>query len=69
MITVLYLQIERVENTQLRNQYEARKLEMHRRLGRDTERTLYHGTSPDTVDKINTRGFDRSFCGKNGKKS
>ena len=28
------------------------------------ERTLFHGTSEDTVFKINSEGFDRSFCGK-----
>ena len=39
---------------------------MKTRLGRDSERILYHGTSKDTVDKINMRGFNRSFCGKNG---
>ena len=30
------------------------------------ERSLWHGTAPATVPGINTRGFDRSFCGKNG---
>ena len=44
----------------------ARKDQMKSRLGRDTERIMYHGTSSDTVDKITKRGFNRSFCGKNG---
>ena len=30
------------------------------------ERPLWHGTAGSTVPGINTRGFDRSFCGKNG---
>ena len=42
---------------------------MKARLGRDTERTMYHGTSSDTVDKITKRGFNRSFSGKNGEDS
>lgn len=31
------------------------------------ERTLWHGTAHDALDSINTYGFNRSYCGKNGK--
>uniref|UniRef100_A0ABM0GYA3 Poly [ADP-ribose] polymerase n=1 Tax=Saccoglossus kowalevskii TaxID=10224 RepID=A0ABM0GYA3_SACKO len=33
--------------------------------GTNNERILYHGTSSDSVGKINTGGFNRSFAGKN----
>ena len=31
------------------------------------ERNLWHGTSPDSIISINTHGFNRSYCGKNGR--
>ena len=31
-------------------------------------RELFHGTSADVCDNICKDGFDRSHCGKNGKK-
>jgi len=31
------------------------------------EQLLWHGTSADSVDHINNDGFNRSYCGKNGK--
>jgi len=31
-----------------------------------TESTLWHGTSLDTLESINVTGFNRSYCGKNG---
>jgi len=33
----------------------------------ENERLLWHGTSSDTVKVICHRGFNRSYCGKNGK--
>ena len=30
------------------------------------ERSLWHGTSSDAVEKINVNGFNRSFFGKHG---
>jgi len=32
----------------------------------ENERLLWHGTAPDTVKIICKRGFNRSYCGKNG---
>jgi len=32
----------------------------------DNEKILWHGTSSDTVKIISHRGFNRSYCGKNG---
>lgn len=37
--------------------------------GQINERHLWHGTSEDSIDSINMYGFNRSFCGKNGKKA
>lgn len=34
--------------------------------GHQNERTLWHGTAYDALDSINTYGFNRSYCGKNG---
>uniref|UniRef100_A0A1X7UHJ5 Poly [ADP-ribose] polymerase n=1 Tax=Amphimedon queenslandica TaxID=400682 RepID=A0A1X7UHJ5_AMPQE len=61
------LSIQRLQNPTLYKQYAVRKKEMekHNPKGHQNERLLWHGTSPDTLDKINTRGFDRNFAGKN----
>ena len=60
--------IQRIQNPVLYQQYMVRKREMdkHNPPGHQNERWLFHGTSPDTLDKINTQGFNRSFAGKNG---
>lgn len=60
--------IQRLQNPVLYQQYTVRKREMDRRnpKGHMNERWLWHGTSSDTHDKINTQGFNRSFAGKNG---
>ncbi|XP_019855316.1 PREDICTED: uncharacterized protein LOC100631792 isoform X2 [Amphimedon queenslandica] len=60
------LSIQRLQNPALYKQYAIRKKEMeiHNPKGHQNERLLWHGTSPDTLDKINTRGFDRNFAGK-----
>ena len=63
------LSIQRLQNPTLYKQYAVRKKEMEKHNPKDhqNERWLWHGTSPDTLDKINTRGFDRNFAGKHGK--
>ena len=63
------LSIQRLQNPALYKQYALMKKEMekHNPKGHQNERLLWHGTSPDTLDKINTRGFDRNFAGKHGK--
>lgn len=35
--------------------------------GHKNENTLWHGTAGNAKDSINTYGFNRSYCGKNGK--
>ena len=63
------ISIQRLQNPTLYKQYTVKKREMekHNPPGYQNEQWLWHGTTPDTLDKINTRGFDRNFAGKNGK--
>ena len=60
--------IQQLQNPILYQQYAVKKKEMEKRnpKGHPNERWLWHGTSSDTHDKINTQGFNRSFAGKNG---
>ena len=60
--------IQRIQHPGLYKQYIVKKKEMdeHNPRGHQNERWLFHGTSPDTLDKINNQGFNRSFAGKNG---
>ena len=71
-MTGKYIQIpsiQRLQNPTLYKQYAVRKKEMekHNPSGHQNERLLWHGTSPDTLDKINACGFNLSFAEKNGK--
>lgn len=52
----------------LLQQYEAKLklLEKQNAAGTTNEKTLWHGTGNDAVASINTYGFNRSYCGKNG---
>ena len=61
--------IERLQNPNLYDQYIARKKQMdkYNPKGTQNERWLFHGTTGDTCEKINTQGFNRSFKGKHGK--
>ncbi|KAM4537347.1 uncharacterized protein PAE49_021685 [Odontesthes bonariensis] len=62
------LKIERLQNVHLRRAYEVQKKhisEKNRREGGAGERLLYHGTSLENRDAIETKGFNRSFSGKN----
>jgi len=61
-------QIERIQNPALYKQYVIRKTEMDKANSAvQNERTLWHGTSVDTLPSIDDTGFNRSYCGKNGK--
>ena len=65
------VKVFRLQNPTLYRQYELTKQKLsatyHNKpeVIKNLERTLFHGTSEDTVSKINSEGFDRSFCGKN----
>lgn len=53
----------------LLQQYEAKLklLEGQNPAGTTNERKLWHGTANESVSSnINTYGFNRSYCGKNG---
>lgn len=54
-------------NRLLYNQYKLKKASvLQNATCPQVERTLYHGTSEDSVKEICVHGFNRSFCGKNG---
>ncbi|XP_053390313.1 protein mono-ADP-ribosyltransferase PARP15-like [Mercenaria mercenaria] len=58
--------IKRIQNRSLMKQYEAKKTELEvQNPNMKNENFLWHGTSPDAVESINNRGFNRSYCGKN----
>ena len=59
--------IERIQNPHLYQCYMVRKQKMDKDIGGISERQLFHGTDARNVNHINTQGFNRSFCGKNGK--
>ena len=47
-------------------QYQAHKIHFQERDPNNVnEKTLFHGTTGDTVESIWKQGFNRSFCGKN----
>ena len=60
--------IERIQNPHLYQSYTVRKQKMDKDIGGNSERQLFHGTSAKNVSHINTQGFNRSFCGANGKR-
>lgn len=54
-------------NQLLYHQYQLKRMSVQRGASNpEFERTLYHGTSEDSVKEICLHGFNRSFCGKNG---
>lgn len=67
-LSITSLQISRIQNRALYQQYKAKKMSMEslNPQGHQNERTLWHGTAYDALDSINTYGFNRSYCGKNG---
>ncbi len=62
------ISIQRIQTPALYGQYAGRKKNMDDQNPTDhpNERMLFHGTSFDTIPKINVQGFNRSFSGKNG---
>ena len=68
MSNYIKLQIERIQNRMLLQQYDAKLklLEKQNPPGCTNERKLWHGTANESVPSINTYGFNRSYCGKNG---
>ena len=62
------IKIERIQNSSLYFPYVMKKQSMDARNGSlENERELFHGTDYYSVKSINMQGFNRSFCGRNGK--
>lgn len=60
------LQVHKVHNPLLYNQYQLKKLRMVMSdPNKPAERVLYHGTNETSAKEICHSGFNRSFCGKN----
>jgi poly [ADP-ribose] polymerase 10/14/15 len=60
------ISIERVQNARLYIQYLAHKKHFEERNSKAVnEKTLYHGTTSDSVTNIWKFGFNRSYAGKN----
>ena len=62
--------IERVQNPGLYKAYVVKKEQMEQKNGHGAnEKLLFHGTAQGSCSSISTFGFNRSYCGKNGKSS
>ncbi|XP_068688637.1 uncharacterized protein [Montipora foliosa] len=62
------INIERIQNPSLYLPYMARKQSMDEKNGtRGNELQLFHGTKYESVKPINLQGFNRRFCGQNGR--
>ena len=60
------IKIERVQNPALYATYAINKHRMEKARG-SNEKSLFHGTKSSNCKLINHKGFNRSFCGENGK--
>ncbi|KAM9224811.1 protein mono-ADP-ribosyltransferase PARP14 [Dugong dugon] len=60
------LKIERVQNPDLWNCYQAKKKTMDAKNNQiNNEKLLFHGTDGSSVPYVNQNGFNRSYAGKN----
>ncbi|XP_007543095.1 poly [ADP-ribose] polymerase 14-like isoform X1 [Poecilia formosa] len=60
-------QIERIQNTTLWQSYQLLKKQMEvKNKHTNNERLLYHGTGANSIDLINSKGFNRSYAGMHG---
>ncbi|KAL4635573.1 poly ADP-ribose polymerase 14-like [Arapaima gigas] len=67
--TIQVIQIRRIQNTEQWQRYAVRKQAVDKKYpNKKNEQILYHGTAKDICQKINTNGFNRSFCGRNATK-
>ncbi|KAK3549858.1 hypothetical protein QTP86_015477 [Hemibagrus guttatus] len=66
-LTSNILKIERVQNETLWRNYMNQKVYLEKKNNHtNNERLLFHGTGSDNIDKINERGFNRSYAGMHG---
>ena len=66
--SITITKIERVQNPGLYKAYVVKKDQMEQKNGAN-EKLLFHGTAQESCSSISTFGFNRSYCGKNGKSS
>ncbi|XP_046838993.1 protein mono-ADP-ribosyltransferase PARP15-like [Xenia sp. Carnegie-2017] len=63
------VKIERIQNQRIYEVYNVKRKAMKEKYGdadfADKEKQLFHGTSKDNVEKINSGGLNRNFAGKN----
>ncbi|XP_076974255.1 protein mono-ADP-ribosyltransferase PARP14 [Tamandua tetradactyla] len=60
------VKIERVQNPDLWNSYQAKKKIMDAKNGQtQNEKLLFHGTDEFSLPHVNRNGFNRSYAGKN----
>lgn len=60
--------IQRVQNPAMYRSYVMKKQSMDEKNGNHkNERYLFHGTAHHNARDITAHGFNRSFCGSNGK--
>uniref|UniRef100_A0A3B3BT66 Poly [ADP-ribose] polymerase n=1 Tax=Oryzias melastigma TaxID=30732 RepID=A0A3B3BT66_ORYME len=66
-LSLTIISIERVQNSCLWQSFQLLKKQMeHKNKHSNNEKVLFHGTSADSIDLINTKGFNRSYAGRNG---
>ncbi|XP_058268081.1 protein mono-ADP-ribosyltransferase PARP14-like isoform X2 [Hemibagrus wyckioides] len=66
-LTSNILKIERVQNETLWKNYMNQKVYLEKKNNHtNNEKLLFHGTGPANIDKINERGFNRSYAGMHG---
>ncbi|XP_035630002.1 uncharacterized protein parp14rs3 isoform X2 [Oncorhynchus keta] len=64
--TIQIIQIQRIQSKDQWQRYAVKKQAMDKKYPKNkNELNLYHGTTEDICQKINTCGFNRSFCGRN----
>lgn len=64
--TIQVVKIQRIQSKDQWQRYAVKKLALDKKYPTNkNELNLYHGTTADICQKINTNGFNRSFCGRN----
>jgi len=62
------IKVERIQNQRWYKQYLVHSEDFRTRLGKDTEKRLYHGCDETAAKSIAEDCFNRSYAGKNGKR-
>ncbi|XP_034142622.1 protein mono-ADP-ribosyltransferase PARP14 isoform X2 [Esox lucius] len=64
--TINIVQIQRIQSKDQWQRYAVKKQALDKKYPKNkNELNLYHGTTKEICQKINTCGFNRSFCGRN----